>query len=329
MNTITSQSSIDSLYLVNNISTDIINQSDSDSDGSLSIDEVEMDSDIFNSMDSDTDGLLTQAEIASAINSQLQDYDEMPTAEEFSSLLSDIGLNMPNSSKPSSSSSDFVSEIMSAYDTNGDSILNEDELSILNSEEFSALDSDGDGSVTGDELTAAVDSIAAGATAPVGGGGGGAGASSSSEEDEDYDIMDTNEDGVVSREELEAYYGLDSVDKSSQSDLSEDSTNSSESLDSIKMIFDAIKENSEDSSEDLDISSFSNIMKMVNKESNSNEFNTYVNNLSDNSTSLYDQKGWRRGGKRTKNQLKDEEDGIRKGEGKCKEGGKGRTKGTT
>ncbi|RXJ70203.1 hypothetical protein CRV08_01165 [Halarcobacter ebronensis] len=283
MNTITSQNS-DLLSLLNIISDNSLRRNDTNSDGALSIDEVDLEDDIFSSMDSDSDGLLTQSEITKAIDSKLSEYSEMPTSEEFASLLADLGLQMPDSPTQTNNtnSSDFVSELISAYDTNKDSILSEDELSLLTSEEFTALDSDGDGSVTTDELTAAVDSIAAGSTTPVAPGG--SSSSSSSEDEEDYDIMDTNEDGVVSREEMEAYYGISNT---SESNSSNSKASNNDSIENIKKLFDVIKNTTQDDEEDLKLSNFSNIMKMFNNENNSNEFNTYVNNLSDKSSSLY------------------------------------------
>lgn len=299
MNAITSVSNYGMMTSISSqISSDIISQNDINADESLSIDELDINEDLFNSLDGDSDGLVTQSEIASAIDTELSNYDEMPTPEEFASLLSNLGLEMPEpSSKPESS--DFATELMSAYDADGDSLLTSDEVSVLNEEEFNALDTDGNGSITTDELTAAIDEVASGisdtttsssesiedTTTASSAGAIPSGGVAASSEDEEYDELDTNEDGYVSFEERMAGLGIN-VDESpsSSSDSTADNTSQQES---IKMLFEAIKYNSKDSENDLDLSSFGNIMKIANNNSNNQELNTYVNNLSNNTTSLY------------------------------------------
>ena len=51
------------------------------------------------------------------------------------------------------------------------------------------------------------------------------------------------------------------------------------------MLLDTIKLNAQNSSENIDLSSFKNIMKMMNNQSNNNELNTYVSNLSTSTSS--------------------------------------------
>ncbi|USQ97680.1 EF-hand domain-containing protein [Caulobacter sp. RL271] len=91
----------------------------------------------------------------------------------------------------------------------------------------SALDSDGDGSLSTDEIASAISNAASNASSaqamdgpppgpPPGGGAGGAGGSSGV-----CESLDTNQDGVVSAEELAAANGADSTDAttSAASDL--------------------------------------------------------------------------------------------------------------
>lgn len=275
---------------VSNISKDIISQTDTDSDSALSLEELGIDEELFSSLDSDSDGLVTKSELTSAIESKLSDYgDTMPSPEEFASMLADLGLEMPEPpEKPqddtSSMSSDFASQLMSVYDSDGDSLLTSEEVSLLTSDEFSALDTDGDGSISLEELTTAVEEVASSApsgTPPAGGAGGammGGGSSSSESEDETYDVMDTNEDGTVSRAEMEAYYGI-----SSDEDI-QTSTSNQNALDNIKMLMDTLKSNSDDA---VDQNSFSGILKIVNAQNNNSEINSYLNRSSTSSSFSY------------------------------------------
>ena len=289
--TISSYSSIGMMSPSSNISKDIISKSDKNSDSSLSIDELGISEDQFSALDSNGDSLVTQDEIASAIDSKLASYNgEMPSKEDFSSMLSDLGLQMPEppaKNENSSAGSDFSSLIMSQYDSNGDSSLSSDEVSILTNDEFSALDSNGDGNISGDELSSAFEQVASSNTTttqstpppPPSGGSSGASVTSSTEYDED----DTNKDGVVSQEEKNAALGI-----------STDNTNSSTSVasnqdtkDSIKLLLDTIKLNSQDSSKEVDLSSFKNIMKMMKNQNNNSDLNTYVSNLSSSTSSKF------------------------------------------
>lgn len=270
MNSIEFSSMATMMPSVSNISKDMIIQNDKNDDDSLSIDELDIEESLFNSIDSDSDGLLTKNEIATAIDAALSDFGgEMPSKEEFSSMLSELGLELPEPpEKPSSEG--FVSELMSSYDTDGDSLLSADEVSILTDEEFSALDTDEDGSISQDELTAAVDSASKGegAPPPPPGGGGGGGSS----EEETYSQYDLNEDGIVSQEELAEALGIGESEEETE-------TTSDSTLDNIKLLFETLKLNSDDN-ENLDISNFSSLMKMANNQNNASDLNTYVNNIS-------------------------------------------------
>lgn len=277
---------------VSNISKDIISQTDTDSDSALSLEELGISEELFSTLDSDSDGSVTQAELTSAIESKLSEYgDSMPSPEEFASLLSDLGLEMPEppekpSDESSSLSSDFASELMAAYDTDGDSLLTSEEVSLLTEDEFSALDTDGDGSISTEELAEAIEEVASGSTpppAPPAGGGGapmGGGESSSSEDEETYSALDTNEDGIVSQDELEEYYGI-------SSDSTEEETTQTandNSLQNIKMLMEALKSNSDES---IDQNSFSGMMKIINAQNNNSELNSYLSKSTSSSLFSY------------------------------------------
>ena len=60
-----------------------------------------------------------------------------------------------------------------------------------------------------------------------------------------------------------------------------------ETKNTLKLLLDTIKQNSQNSSEELNLSSFKNIMKMMNNQSNNNELNTYVSNLSSSTSSKF------------------------------------------
>lgn len=288
--TISSYSSIGMMSPTNNISKDIISKSDTNSDSSLSIDELGINQDQFSALDSNSDSLVTQDEIASAIDNKLSSYNgEMPSKEDFASMLSDLGLEMPETPAKkegsSSAGSDFSSLIMSQYDSNGDSSLSSDEVSTLTDNEFSALDSNGDETISTDELSSAFEQVASSnntsttQSAPPPSGGSGTSVTSSTEYDED----DTNKDGVVSQEEKNAALGISTDGTTSSTSVA----SNQDTKDSIKLLLDTIKLNSQDSSKEVDLSNFKNIMKMMNNQNNNSDLNTYVSNLSSSTSSKF------------------------------------------
>ncbi len=281
MNNIQSSSMISMMTMppVSNISKDIINKSDTNSDSALNIDELGISQDLFASLDSDGDSLVTANEIASAIDSQLSQFNgQMPSKEEFESLLSELGLEMPEPpQKPSMDFNPMVEDIISSYDSDGDSLLSSDEVSILSESEFNALDANSDGSISVDELNSAFEQVASSKPAGVSQGGGGGGSASSEEE---YDDADTNQDGIISFEEKMAAMGIDISSLQTQSQES----SQQDMLDTIKTLFDTIKKNSAQNDEDIELSSFKNIMTMVNNQNNNTELNTYLSNLASSSS---------------------------------------------
>ena len=291
--TISSSSYVGLMSPTSNISKSLITQNDSNNDSSLSIDELGLDEDQFLALDTNGDSLVTQDEIASAIDSKLSSFNgEMPSKDDFTSLLSDLGLQVPTqtaTNESSSAGSDFSSLIMSQYDSNGDSSLTSDEVSSLTDDEFSALDANNDGNISGDELSSAFEQVTSAnsnsgtsttQSAMPSGGSSGASVTSSSEE---YDDRDTNKDGVVSEEEKKVALGI-STDGTTRS--TSVATNQ-DTKDSIKLLLDTIKLNSQDSSKEVDLSSFKNIMKMMNNQSNNSDLNTYVSNLSTSTSSKF------------------------------------------
>ncbi len=274
---ISSYSSIGMMSPVSNISKDIVTQNDKNSDSSLSIDELGVSEEQFSSLDQDSDGLVTQNEIASAIDSKLSQFDgQMPSKDEFESLISELGLQMPEP-PISKEANDFSSFVMSNYDSDGDSLLSSSEVSVLSDEEFSALDTNSDGSISKDELASAYEEVSkfseqvSSNPPPPAGRAGGSNVSSSEEE---YDALDTNKDGIVSEEEKNAALGISTNDNTSMKET-------------VKLLLDTIKLNSENSSTNIDLTNFKNIMKMLNNQTNNNELNTYVNNLNSSNSSTF------------------------------------------
>lgn len=289
MNTISSNSFISMMSPTTGISKSIVSQNDKNNDSSLSIDELGINQDQFSALDSNSDSLVTQDEIASAIDNKLSSFNgEMPSKEDFASMLSDLGLEMPKpplKNESSTAGSDFSSLIMSQYDSNGDSSLSSDEVSTLTDNEFSALDANGDGTISTDELSSAFEQVASSSDSsttqsapppPPSGGSSGASVTSSSEYDED----DTNKDGVVSQEEKNAALGI-------STDSTTSVASNQNTKDSIKLLLDTIKLNSQSSSDELDLSNFKNIMKMMNNQNNNSDLNTYVSNLSTSTSSKF------------------------------------------
>lgn len=166
--------------------------------------------------------------------------------------------------------------------SDGDSLLSSNEVSLLSDEEFSALDTNRDGSISVDELSSAYEQVVSASEATQSAPPSGASRATFSSEEE-YDELDTNKDGVVSIEEKNAALGI-----SINSEISSTAIESNNEIkNTLKLLLDTIKLNSQDNSEELNLSNFQNIMKMMNIQSNNNELNTYVSNLSISSSSKF------------------------------------------
>jgi hypothetical protein len=111
-----------------------------------------------------------------------------------------------------------------------------------------------------------------GMTPPAGGG------QTSSAASDTYDSMDTNEDGVVSIEELQAAFSSSST--SSTDSTSSLSSNQQNALDNLSFLMNVIKSSntSEDGTSSVDTKSFDGILKAINNQNNNSQINTYLQN---------------------------------------------------
>lgn len=264
----------------------MISKKDSDSDLSLSIDEMGIDENIFSSIDTNLDGLASQSELATAIDTAMSQFDgEMPSKEEFQSILASFGFEAPSHIKSSSSSSlsssqlETISSVLEGYDS--DNLTQSDAMEIVaafkeagikpSAELESAMEEAGFSAQEVGTLAGVAPQAGAG---PQGGGqGGGGGAMTSSEEEEEYDIMDTNQDGVVSLQEIQEYYG--GSDSNESTTLSNNEQNT---LDNLQLLMEILKSNSNDGS--IDSKDFNGILKTINNQNNNSQINTYFQNSS-------------------------------------------------
>lgn len=197
---------------------------DSDESKGLSLEESGLEQSLFSAMDSDGNGMVSIAELEAAL--------------ENSAMFARMQAGLPQ--PPPANNHDFAQKLFDDLDTDGSQGLSLEE-SGLDQALFNALDSDGNGTVSISELETALENAAmaapvqagipeappagngeranaqdvlaaimnsgeaseatavaaTGATAGSGGGGGGG-------DSDEYDALDTNEDGVVSAEELRA-----------------------------------------------------------------------------------------------------------------------------
>ena len=266
------------------MATQMISKKDSDSDSNLSISEMGIDSDTFSSYDLDSDGSINKSELTTAIDTAMSQFDgDMPSKEEFQAILSDFGFEAPDDSTSSniaSSQSDTISSILEDYDA--------DNLSQSDAQEIVAALQEA-GIEPSSELESAmaeagfdakeVGTLAGvqGQDGPPPGGGGGGGGSESSSSEESYDVMDTNEDGVVSTEEMNEYYGI--TDDDSTEALT---ANQKNALDNIQLLKDALTSNNEESANS---NSFDGLLKAINNQNNNSQINTYLQNTT--SSNMY------------------------------------------
>lgn len=259
----------------------MISQKDSDSDSNLTLEELGVSKETFSSYDTDSDGLVSKSELTTAIDTAMSQFDgDMPSQEEFQSILSDFGFEAPsNFSKSSSGLSnsqlETISSVLENYDSSN---LSQSDAQVI-VQAFQAA-----GIESGKELETAMEEAGfsaqevgtlAGVGASVGGipqggapsGGGGGGGGSSSETEETYDVMDTNEDGVVSAEEIAEYYGTNDTTETLLS-------NQQKALDNLQLLMETLKANSEDGT--IDESSFEGLLKVINNQNNNGAINNYL-----------------------------------------------------
>lgn len=271
-----------------NISTQMISKKDSDADSALSIEEMGVSDDIFSSYDSDSNGLVSNSELTTAIETAMSQYDgTMPSKEDFQSMLSSFGFEVPSGSEStsttttsSSSQAETISSILAEYDA--DNLSESDAKSIVAAFQEAGIE-------PSEELVSAMaeagfDAKEVGTLAGVGpqGGGGGGAPMASSDSSEVYDDMDTNEDGTVSIAELQAAYS-----SSSASSTTSVSSNQQNALDNLSVLMDVLKASntSEDGTSSVDTKSFDGILKAINNQNNNSQINTYLQNTT--SSSLF------------------------------------------
>lgn len=266
------------------ISSQMISQKDSDEDSSLSIEEMGVSDDIFSSYDSDSNGLVSQSELTTAIDTALSQFSgEMPSKEDFQSMLSSFGFESTSSSQSLSSSQDeLISSVLENYDASNLSESDAEAIvaafqdaGIEPSEELaSAMEEAGfDAQEVG--TLAGVGAAQGGTPPPPPGGGGGM---STSEAEEVFDILDTNEDGTVSLEELEEAYGSDDETTSL-------SSNQQNALDNLGVLMDMLKAGTEGEDSSIDSKNFDGLLKAINTQNNNSEINSYLQNT--NTSSLF------------------------------------------
>ena len=263
----------------------MISKKDSDSSSSLSSEEMNVSSDMFSSIDVDLDGLASQSELATAIDTAMSQFDgEMPTKEEFQAILSSFGFDAPTqSTSTSSSSSDLsstqletIASVLENYDA--DNLSESDAQAIVAAFRDAGIEPGSDLETAMEEAgfdakevgtLAGVGPGEGGGGAPMGGGpGGGGGMPMSSSEDEEYDVMDTNQDGIVSSAEMQEYF------TSSDEDTSTTATNQQNALDNLQLLMETLKSNTD--SDSVDSSSFDGILKAINNQNNNSNLNTYL-----------------------------------------------------
>lgn len=265
----------------------MISKKDSDQDSALSIEEMGVSEDSFSSFDLDADGLVSKSELTTAIDTAMSEFNgEMPSKEEFQTMLSGFGFESP--SENSSDISSTVSSILADYDV--DNLTKNDAQEIVaafkeagiepGSELESAMEEAGFDAHEVGTLAGVGQGQGGNMGPPPGGGGGQGGELSSSEVEEIFDAADTNEDGTVSLEELQEYYGTSTTESTEEL-----SSNQKNALDNLGFLMDMIKSSSEDSDTSIDSKSFDGLLKAINNQNNNSEINSYLENS--NTSSLF------------------------------------------
>jgi Ca2+-binding EF-hand superfamily protein len=179
----------------------LLGQLDKDISGGLSLDESGLEQESFDTLDTDGDGTVTGFELEAALKSGVATVGDDGTLAVDASAASDAAAQAYSS---------LTAMIMGLADgdQSGDLTLKE---SGLDEDTFSQFDLDGNGVITGDELSAAIENGVASTSdsslsAAVSGSAasGASGSSGEDDEEKDYDELDTNKDGMVSTEELAA-----------------------------------------------------------------------------------------------------------------------------
>lgn len=271
------------------ISSQMISKKDSDDNSSLNIEEMGVSNDLFSSYDSDSNGLVSQSELTTAIDTALSQFSgEMPSKEDFQTMLSSFGFEAPVESSAnesiSSSQDEVISSVLENYDASN--------LSESDAQAIVAAFQDA-GIEPSEELASAMEEAGFDAkevgtlagVGPQGGGGGmppagGGGQMSSSEVEEVFDALDTNEDGVVSLEELQEAYGSSSDEESTTL-----TSNQQNALDNLGILMDMLKAGTQGEESSVDSKSFDGLLKAINSQNNNSNINSYLQNT--NTSSLF------------------------------------------
>ena len=107
------------------------------------------------------------------------------------------------------------------------------------------------------------------------------GAMASSQTEEEYDSLDTNEDGIVSLDELQEAYGSSTTETTS---LNENQQNA---LDNLGILMDMLKAGSEGEESSVDTKDFNGLLKAINNQNNNSNINLYLQNTATSSLSGY------------------------------------------
>ena len=266
------------------ISNQMISAKDSDKDSALSIEEMGVSDSIFASYDSDSNGLLGQSELTTAVDSAMSEFiGEMPSKEDFQSMLSAFGFEAPSSSESTSSSqSETISSVLENYDA--DNLTESDAQAIVAAFQEAGIEPSKELEAAMEE--AGFDAQEVGTLANVGQGGtpppppAGGGEEISSAE-EVFDSLDTNEDGVVSLDEFQEAFG------SSTDETTTLTENQQNALDNLGILMDMLKAGTDSEDSTVDTKSFDGLLKAINNQNNNSNINLYLQNTTTSSLSGY------------------------------------------
>jgi len=266
------------------ISTQMISKKDTDEDSSLSIEEIGVSDNIFASYDSDSSGLINQSELTTAINSAMSEFSEgMPSKEDFQSMLSSFGFEAPTSTENNTSSSsneETISSVLAEYDA--DNLTQSDAQAIVAAFQDAGIE-------PSEELASAMEEagfdarevgtlagVEQGGTPPPPPNGG----DTTSQTDE-YDSLDTNEDGIVSFDELQEAFG------NSNNETTSLTQNQQNALDNLGILMDMLKAGTDGQESSVDTKDFDGLLKAINNQNNNSNINLYLQNTNTSSLSGY------------------------------------------
>ena len=176
----------------------MISKKDNDSDSSLTLEELGSSEYFFSSIDSNLDGLANKSELTTAIDTAMSQFDgDMPSKEEFQSILAEFGFEAQSDSSNlssisnslSSSQLDTISSVLENYDA--DSLTQSDAQNIVAAFKEAGIEPGTDLEAAMEEAGFSAQEVGSlagvgaesGGTPPPGGGGGGETTSS----EEEYD----------------------------------------------------------------------------------------------------------------------------------------------